>query len=111
MKRILPPVIAAAAILTLSGCLAKTAVGVVTAPVRVASQAVDWATTSQSEADEKRGREIRRREEQVGKLQRSYDKNRRQCENGNRAACETARAEYAQIQNLLPGLPVEPARR
>lgn len=94
--------------LALSGCLARAAVGVVTAPVRVASQAADWATTSQSEADEKRGRDLRRREAQVGKLQRSYDKHRRQCENGDRSACDTARAEYEQIQDLLPGLPREP---
>lgn len=94
--------------LALSGCLARTAVGVVTAPVRVASKAVDWTTTSQSEADEKRGRDIRRREEQVGKLQRSYDKHRRQCDDGNRNACDISRQEYAQIQDLLPGLPREP---
>ena len=96
------------AMLGLSGCLARTAVGVVTAPVRVASKAVDWTTTSQSEADEKRGRDLRRREAEVGKLQRSYDKHRRQCENGDQSACSTARREYDQIQDLLPGLPREP---
>lgn len=100
MKRIalLAPVLL---VPVLSGCLARAAVGVVTAPVRVASQAADWATTSQSEADEKRGRELRKREERVGKLQRSYDKHRRQCEDGDTAACDTARAEYDQIQDQL----------
>ena len=48
----------------LSGCVvgtvAKTAVDVVTLPVKVASAGVDAATTSQSEADEKRGRELRK---------------------------------------------------
>lgn len=58
----------------LSGCIAKTAVDVATAPVKVGSKAVDLATTSQSEADEKRGREIRQREERLGKLQRRYEK-------------------------------------
>ena len=53
----------------LSGCLGTVA-DVVTAPVKVAGKAVDLATTSQSEADEKRGREIRRREERLGKLER-----------------------------------------
>ena len=57
----------------LGGCIAKTAMDVVTAPVRVASTAVDLATTSQSEADETRGREIRRREERLGRLSRDYE--------------------------------------
>ena len=57
--------------LALTGCVvgtvAKTAVDVVTIPVKVASAGVDAATTSQSEADEKRGREIRKQEEEAGK--------------------------------------------
>jgi hypothetical protein len=55
----------------LSGCvvgtIASTAVDVVTLPVKVVSAGVDAATTSQSEADEKRGREIRKAEEERGK--------------------------------------------
>jgi hypothetical protein len=55
----------------LSGCVvgtvARTAVDVVTLPVKVASAGVDAATTSQSEADEKRGRELRRQDEERGK--------------------------------------------
>ncbi len=39
--------------------LAKTAVDVVSLPVKVVSKGVDLATTSQSEADEKRGRQLR----------------------------------------------------
>jgi hypothetical protein len=54
----------------LSGCIvgtvASTAVDVVTLPVKAASKGVDLATTSQSEADEKRGRAIRKQEECVG---------------------------------------------
>ena len=57
--------------LALSGCIigtvAKTAVDVVTLPVRVVSAGVDAATTSQAEADQKRGREIRKAEEAQGK--------------------------------------------
>ena len=49
------------------GTIANTAVDVVTLPVKVASAGVDAATTSQSEADEKRGREIRKAEEERGK--------------------------------------------
>ena len=54
--------------LALSGCtIARTAVDVVSIPVKVVSAGVDAATTSQSEADEKRGREIRKAEEQRGR--------------------------------------------
>jgi hypothetical protein len=60
---------------TLSGCVvgtvAKTAVDVVTLPVKVASAGVDAATTSQSEADEKRGRELRKLDEERGKQARA----------------------------------------
>jgi len=64
-------VLIAAALPLLSGCVvetvAKTAVEVVTVPVKVVSAGVDAATTSQSERDEKRGREIRKQEEERGK--------------------------------------------
>ena len=59
----------------LSGCVvgtvAKTAVDVVTLPVKVASAGVDAATTSQSEADEKRGREMRKQDEERGRQARA----------------------------------------
>ena len=60
--------------LLLSGCVvgtvAKTAVDVVTLPVKVVSAGVDAATTSQAEADQKRGRELRKQEEERGRLLR-----------------------------------------
>ena len=63
--------------LLLSGCVvgtvAKTAVDVVTLPVKVVSAGVDAATTSQSEADEKRGRELRKAEEQAGREARERE--------------------------------------
>ena len=40
--------------------VASTAVDVATLPVKVVSKTVDLATTSQSEADQKRGREMRK---------------------------------------------------
>lgn len=83
----------------LSGCLVRAAADVVTAPVRVAGKGVDWATTSQSEADEKRGREMRRREERLGKLDREYRRHREQCARGNEDACERARDDYAEIED------------
>lgn len=98
-----------ASILT-SGCVAKTLVDVATLPVRAGAKAVDLATTSQSEADEKRGRELRRREEKLGKLERVYDTQRRTCANGNAKACAEARATNAEIQKILPTVPVEPDR-
>jgi len=57
--------------LMLGGCvvdtIAKTAVAVVTLPVKVVSAGVDAVTTSQAEADQKRGREIRKQEEEQGR--------------------------------------------
>ena len=96
--------------LLLSGCLAKTVVDVATLPVRAAGKAVDLATTSQSEADENRGRELRKREEKLGKLERTYDKQRAKCDQGDAGACEEARTTYVQIQSVLPTVPAEPRR-
>jgi hypothetical protein len=62
--------------LALSGCVvasvAGAAVDVVTLPVKAASKGVDLATTSQSEADQKRGRELREAEEKAGKRDRQW---------------------------------------
>ena len=72
----------AAALPMLSGCvvstLASTAVDVVTLPVKVASAGVDAVTTSQSEKDEKLGRQMRKQDEERGKQYRlAYDRCRR----------------------------------
>jgi hypothetical protein len=103
-------VLLAIASFSVSGCLAKTAFDVATAPVRVASKAVDLATTSQSEADEKRGREVRKREGRLGQLQRERDKSDKACLAGDRRACDRSAALNAEIQLLLPRVPVEPER-
>ena len=67
----------------LSGCvvgqIAETAVDVATIPVKVASAGVDAATTSQSEADEKRGRELRKADEERGRQARAMAK---RCDDG-----------------------------
>lgn len=94
--------------IALSGCLVKTAADVVTAPVRIGAKAVDLATTSQSEADEARGREIRKREERLGKLEREYRKESEDCAQGDRGACEDAREIRAEMDELMPSIPVEP---
>lgn len=101
-------VLAGCAALMLQGCLAKAAVDVVTLPVRAASKAVDLATTSQSEADEKRGRALRKREEEYGRLERSWQKNRERCEAGSRAHCDAAARDMAQMEQLRRTIPVEP---
>ena len=44
------------------GTIAETAVDIAVLPVKAASAGVDAVTTSQSEADEKRGRELRKAE-------------------------------------------------
>jgi hypothetical protein len=64
--------------LALPGCVAKTALDVVTLPVKAASAAVDAATTSQAEADQKRGRQIRKYEECIGREERRADKKNRE---------------------------------
>jgi hypothetical protein len=67
------PILAAAFLLPgcVVGTIAETAVDVATIPVKVVSSGVDAATTSQSEADEKRGRELRRQDEERGKQARA----------------------------------------
>ncbi len=92
----------------LSGCIARTAADIVTAPVKVASKGVDLATTSQSEADEKRGRELRKREEELGKLERRYEEQLEDCRDGDRNACSEASETYSEIQLILPTIPAEP---
>jgi hypothetical protein len=61
----------------LGGCVvatvAETAVDVVTIPVKVVSAGVDAATTSQSEADEKRGRELRKADEERAREARKLE--------------------------------------
>ena len=101
-------IVVGAAAFALQGCLAKTAISAVSLPVKVASSGVDMATTSQSEADQKRGREIRQREERLGKLQRDYEKQIDRCGEGDRQACDHARESYAEMQMLMPAVPVEP---
>ena len=70
MRILLVPIAA----LSLGGCytIAKTAVDVVTLPVKAVAKGADLATTSQSEADENRGRALRKAEEDYGKRVRLW---------------------------------------
>ncbi len=74
--RILPALLLAP---LLGGCLGTIA-NVVTLPVRAASAGVDAVTTSQSERDQKRGKQLRQREERLGKLARERDSLQRRCD-------------------------------
>lgn len=103
-----PAILLPFAALSLTGCVAKTAFDVVTAPVRAGAQVADWATTSQDEADRARGREIRRREERLGELQQDLAKLEQECLDGDDAACREAVATRREIDEVLPSVPVEP---
>jgi hypothetical protein len=65
------------------GTVARTAVDIATLPVKVAAAGVDAATTSQAEADQKRGRDLRKAEEQAGRAERQrckpYTERREPC--------------------------------
>ena len=71
---------ALAAFLLLPGCLAKTAVDVVTLPVRVTAKAVGAALPSQKKRDQKRGKALRKYEECRGKEERKAAKDHRPVE-------------------------------
>lgn len=88
-------ILAALLPLALAGCGAAGAiVGVATAPIKVASKAADLATTSQSESDEKHGREMRRREARIGALDREYRRQSEKCAAGDAQACARRDAAY-----------------
>ena len=90
-------VIAFAGFFLLQGCVSIVK-DVVTAPVKIVSKTADVLTTSQSESDEKRGRELRKREEALGKLTRQRDKAREKCADGNEDACAKAAQLNEQIE-------------
>jgi hypothetical protein len=100
-----PSIAAASAAFLLSGCIVAD---VVTAPVKVAAGTVDLLTESQAEKDEKRGRELRKREERLGKLERDYAKQLRKCDEGDAKKCAKARATWNEMEALRPTIPVEP---
>jgi hypothetical protein len=64
----------------LGGCVvqqvAETAVDVVSIPVHVVSEGVDAVTTSEAEADRRRGRQIREEEQRLGREARRQERER-----------------------------------
>lgn len=93
-------VLACVPLILLSGCVTSIVKEVVTAPIKVVSKSVDVLTTSQSEADQKRGRDIRKQEERLGRLSRERDKLARKCEDGDSIACTRAGAIEREMDAL-----------
>ena len=96
-------VLAIAPMILLQGCVASMVSNVVTAPVKIVSKTTDILTTSQSESDEKRGLDMRKREENVGKLSRQLKKVQERCADGDRDACKKARDIRDQIEDERGG--------
>jgi hypothetical protein len=72
----------------LSGCIAKTAVDLVTLPVRAAvgvvGAGVDAVTTTQAEADRERGRRLREEDERRGREARQAERRGREARQADR---------------------------
>ncbi|CAH0498589.1 hypothetical protein [Novosphingobium sp. CECT 9465] len=99
---------------SLPGCVAKSAFDLATLPVRAGARAVnttadayDRVTVSDSERDQKRGREIRKREERYGELSRDYDRALKKCDRGNDDACADAREIYGEMNAMRSSVPYE----
>lgn len=73
MNRFLIAGVAALPLLS-GGCIAKTALDIVTLPVKATSQVVDWSTTSQAESDRNYGRRMRENEAREGRERKAHDK-------------------------------------
>ncbi|HQS68825.1 MAG: hypothetical protein B7Y36_05775 [Novosphingobium sp. 28-62-57] len=96
------------AFVLLTGCVAKTVLDVATLPVRAGADIYDRATVSDSERDQKRGRQIRQREERYGRLSRKYDRARAECRDGDEIACSDARRIYDEMTDLRATIPYGP---
>jgi hypothetical protein len=84
------------------GCVASVVADVVTAPIKIVGKGADLLTTSQSEADEKRGRALRHRDEKLGKLSRDRDDYGKKCaKKGKDDDCRRAAEADAEIRALL----------
>lgn len=84
----------------LAGCV-STVKTIVTAPVKAVGQVADWSTTSQDESDRNRGREMRKREEQLGKLSRQRDKAAEKCRGGKEDQCQRAEVLEHEIEAVM----------
>ena len=92
--------LALAASFVLSGCVVQLAADVITAPIKIVSKTADILTTSQSESDQNRGRKLREREQELGRLARKRDKQTSKCGKGNQGACEKAEEIDTEINKI-----------
>lgn len=69
--------------------VAETAVDIAAVPVKVVAAGVDAATTSQAEADERRGRELRKADEERGRQLRLLEE---RCRKGRPLPTDDCRA-------------------
>jgi hypothetical protein len=74
--RIVKLALASGLAFALGGCIARTAVDIVTLPVKAAGAAVGAVAPSQKKKDERRGRALRKYDECRGKAQHKADKER-----------------------------------
>lgn len=84
----------------LNGCVAQMAADVVTAPFKIVGKGVDIMTTSQSEADENRGRALRKHEEKMGKYTRKRNDAMEDCQDGDKGACRDVEKYDRKIAEL-----------
>jgi hypothetical protein len=74
------PLIAVLLVLSLGGCLAKTAVDIVTLPVRATAAGVRAVTPNHKKEDERRGRALRKHDECMGREARKAQKEGREAD-------------------------------
>ncbi|CAN5371359.1 hypothetical protein BH09PSE4_BH09PSE4_13180 [soil metagenome] len=91
MRKILILAVASLPLIT-GGCVAKAAWDVATLPVKATSKAVDWTTTSQSEADRNYGKKMRKQEEREGRERKEAAK-----------ACKQQHQDCQQYQGYRAG--------
>lgn len=69
------------------------------------------AISGQPPAKIESSQDLQRREQRLKKLQRRYDKQLDECQEGNRRACDQALNTYAQMQQVKPRPDSEPEVR
>ncbi len=98
--------------LACSGCAAKTVFDLATMPVKTTrdavgagSKTVDLLTTSQGEADRHRGRQIRKAEQRLTRLEHRYRDQSEDCEDSDEDACRKRIETWDEIKALRPYVP------
>jgi hypothetical protein len=86
MENVMRILILLFAALSLSGCVARLAADVITAPIKVGAAVVDATTTSQAEADRNRGRDMRKADERDEKARKKSEKEARRRARDSEAA-------------------------